>query len=105
LSLPQAWLSAFLLNGSHSPERVDIAWLGAGFRPTTITKDQPFIRLVFFAYSRVFARISADSCGLRGFMKFPKFAHFSLFALLFSPPLAVIQVQSPQTCIFYYKNQ
>ncbi|SFF29581.1 hypothetical protein SAMN05428977_11142 [Nitrosomonas sp. Nm166] len=66
----------------------------------TKTKDQPFIRLVFFAYSRVlrgFMRILADFEVSRNTINS---LIFSLFAPLFSPTLPVMQARSPQVFIF-----
>ncbi|MCO6434785.1 hypothetical protein, partial [Nitrosomonas nitrosa] len=55
--------------------------------PPTL-KTNPSSGWFFFAYFRVFTRVVADSCGLRGFMKYHKFAHFfSLSANIHSPPL------------------
>lgn len=47
----------------------------------------------FFRLPRAFARVHADSCGLRCFKKSSKSANF------FSPSLAVMQVRSPQVSI------
>ena len=50
-------------------------------------KTNPLSGWFFFDYSRVFTRIRADSCGLRGFKKLHKFAQFfSLCPIILSTP-------------------
>ncbi|SEF95430.1 hypothetical protein [Nitrosomonas ureae] len=68
-------------------------------------KNQPFIRLVFFAYSRVFAGILEDSCGLQGFKKSHKFSYFFSLPIILSTPTRLASAKSASLCFLDDINQ
>ncbi len=73
---------------------------------TTRQDDQPLVGLVFFARSRVFARLCADSCGLRVFPQAPGFGRFhSLRGILLSASISAEGPKSTSARNWPIKNQ